>query len=240
MKVAVIGLGEFGVAAALGLARNGADVIAVDRSMDRVNTVKDEVSVAIRLDASQPDAFEEHGLGEVDVLVAAIGNNFEAQVLVVVHAKKAGIKRVIARATTADHCRVLEAVGADEVFNPEEEAAQWMVQRLTLGSISKYFELAEGFSMVEVSAPAGLVGKSLAELDLRRRFRVNLIAIKQMKGSVPGRQQVERFNPAPKPEDVIKEGDVLALAGSVLDLAGGGKISRSSSEDTNIVPLGLR
>lgn len=220
MKVAVIGLGEFGTAAALGLARNGSDVIAVDRSMDRVNTVKDEVSVAIRLDASQADAFEEHGLGEVDALVAAIGNNFEAQVLVVVHAKKAGIKRVIARATTADHFRVLKAVGADEVFNPEQEAAQWMVQRLTLGSISKYFELAEGFSMVEMSAPAGMAGKSLAELDLRRRFRVNLIAIKHTSRPAPDKEAVERFNPAPTPDDIIKEGDVLALAGSVLDLAG--------------------
>ena len=87
------------------------------------------------------------------MLVAAIGNNFEAQVLLVVHAKQQGIRRIIARATTPDHLRVLKAVGADEVFNPEEEAARWMVQRLLIANISNYFELAEGFSLVEVAAP---------------------------------------------------------------------------------------
>lgn len=220
MKVAVIGLGEFGSAAAINLARNGAGVIAVDRSMDRVNLVKEEVDLAIRLDASNRDSFEDHNLGEVDVLIAAIGSNFEAQVLVVVHAKKAGIKRVIARATTPDHARVLQAVGADEVFNPEEEAARGMVQRLTLGSISKYFELAEGFSMIETTAHDEMVGKALRELDLRRRFRVNLVAIKRVSKAPSGKEVVEKFNPVPLPEDVVQEGDILALAGSVLDLAG--------------------
>jgi trk system potassium uptake protein len=76
MKYAVIGLGEFGSSAAVGLFRKGAEVIAVDTNMERVNSVKDEVSLAVRLDASHEDALKSHGLGEVDVLIAAIGNNF--------------------------------------------------------------------------------------------------------------------------------------------------------------------
>jgi trk system potassium uptake protein TrkA len=111
------------------------------------------------------DALKSHGIGQVEVLIAAIGNNFEAQVLVVVHAKRQGIKKIIARATTPDHIRVLQAVGADEVFNPEETAARWMVQRLLIQNISNYFELAEGFSVVEVDAPASIVGKSIEELN---------------------------------------------------------------------------
>lgn len=219
MKCAVIGLGEFGLAAALGLSANGAEVIAVDINMDRIDQVKNEVAMAIKLDASHAEAFTSHGLGEVDVLVAAIGANFEAQVLVVVHAKQAGIKRVVARATTPDHFRVLQAVGADEVFNPEEEAARWMVQRLTITNISKYVELAEGFSVIEVNAPAGLVGKTLQELDLRRRFRTNLVAIKRPLPGKDGGVAGQQFNPVPMPDEVIREGDVLALVGSVLDLA---------------------
>ena len=218
MKYAVIGLGEFGSSAAVGLFRKGAEVIAVDTDMDRVNSVKDEVSLAIRLNATHEDALKSHGLGEVDVLIVAIGNNFEAQVLVVIHAKQHGIKKIIARATTADHIRVLQAVGADEVFNPEETAAHWMVQRLLIPNISNYFELAEGFSVVEINAPASILGKTIEELNLRRRFRINLVAIKKQIRDSTG-HAIEQFNPVPPPTEIVREGDVLALAGSVLDLA---------------------
>jgi trk system potassium uptake protein TrkA len=151
-------------------------------------------------------------------LIAAIGDNFEAQVLVVVHAKQQKIGKIIARATTPDHIRVLKAVGADEAFNPEEEAARWMVQRLLITNITNYFELAEGFSVVEVLAPESIIGKTLEQLNLRRRFRLNLVAIKE-KGSAKGDENGSRFNPVPLPDQVIKPGDVLALVGSVLDLA---------------------
>ena len=218
MKCAVIGLGEFGLAAAVGLAKDGVEVIAVDADMDRINAIKDQVALALRMDASQEHALQSHGIGEVDVLIAAIGQDFEAQVLVVVHAKRMGIKKIVARATSIDHHRVLKAVGADEVFNPEEEAARWMVQRLLITNISSYFELAEGFSVVEVTAPPGVVGKTLEELNLRRRFRINLVALKRM-GMVGGEKVVKKIDPVPQPDDVIHEGDVLALVGSVLDLA---------------------
>jgi trk system potassium uptake protein len=219
MKCAVIGLGEFGKAAAVGLVRYGAEVIAADIDMDRVNDVKDDVSLAVRLDASQDEALEAHGIGEVDVLIAAIGDNFEAQVLVVVHAKRFGIKKIVARATTPDHIRVLKAVGADEVFNPEEDAARWMVQRLLITNISSYFELAEGFSIVEVNAPAGVIGQSLEQLNLRRRFRINLVAIKRTQTGHANEPAVTTFNPVPLPDEVIQSNDVLALVGSVLHLA---------------------
>ena len=218
MKYAVIGLGEFGSSAAVGLFRKGAEVIAVDENINRVNSIKDEVSLAVRLDATHEDALKSHGLGEVDVLIAAIGNNFEAQVIVVVHAKQQGIKKIVARATSPDHIRVLQAVGAHEVFNPEETAARWMVQRLLIQNISNYFELAEGFSVVEVTAPPSIVGKTIEELNLRRRFRINLVAMKRTTPDSTGRT-VEQFNPVPLPTEVLREGDVLALVGSVLDLA---------------------
>lgn len=219
MKCAVIGLGDFGRAAAIGLARAGMDVIAVDRNMDRLNLVKDEVALAVRTDATHRDALEAQQIDRADVLVAAIGQNFEAQVLVVVHARAMGIKRIVARALTEDHRRVLEAVGATEVFNPEEEAARTMVQRLTISDIRNYFELADGFSVVEVEAPAATVGRTLRELDLRQRFRVNLVAIKRLAAGPNGTRVLKEFKAVPMPEDVVQAGDVLALAGAVLDLA---------------------
>jgi trk system potassium uptake protein TrkA len=219
MKCAVIGLGEFGRAAAEGLTRNGVEVIAIDIRLDEVNAVKDRVSHAICLDATDEDALEAQGIREVDVLIAAIGSNFEAQVLVVVHAKSLGVRRIVARATTPDHRRVLKAVGANTVLNPEEEAARWVVQRLLITDITSYFELAEGFSVVEVNAPKSIVGKTLEDLNLRRGFRLNLVAIKRVSTNPQGEQVLEHFDPVPNPSRVIKEHDVLALAGSVIDLA---------------------
>jgi trk system potassium uptake protein len=137
---------------------------------------------------------------------------------VVVHAKQHGIKKIVARATSPDHIRVLQAVGAHEVFNPQETAARWMVQRLLIQNISNYFELAEGFSVVEVNAPRSVVGKTIEELNLRRRFRINLVAMKRSTTDATGRA-VEQFNPVPPPNEIVREGDVLALVGSVLDLA---------------------
>lgn len=219
MKCAVIGLGEFGRAAALGLTREGVEVIAVDVNMDRVNDLKEHVALAVRMDASQEEALEAHAIGEVDVLIAAIGANFEAQVLTVVHAKALGVRKIVARATSPDHARVLKAVGADQVLNPEEEAARWVVQRLLIRDITSYFELAEGFSIVEVNAPPRVVGKSLAELALRRRFRINLVALRRMEMTSNGEKVLKQFNPVPMPDDVIQAHDILALVGGVIDLA---------------------
>ena len=165
MKCAVIGLGEFGRAMAVSLARNGAEVIAVDKDLVSVDKVKDHVALAVCMDASQEEALRTHGMEKADVLIAAIGGDFESQVLVVVFGKKMGVQKVIARATSNDHARILLAVGADEIINPEQEAARVAVQRLMIPNISSYFELTEGFSVVEINAPAGLVGKSLITIS---------------------------------------------------------------------------
>jgi trk system potassium uptake protein TrkA len=114
---------------------------------------------------------------------------------------------------------VLRAVGADEVLDPEEETARRLVQRLIIPDIQGYFELAEGFSVVEVEAPAGTVGKTLEELKLRRRYRINLVAIKHRSAGEPGAEPTIRFDPIPLPSTVIDETDVLALVGSDLDIA---------------------
>jgi trk system potassium uptake protein TrkA len=219
MKCVVVGLGEFGRAAALELARNGVDVIAIDANLEPVEAIRNDVSLAIQMDAANEPLMEAHGLGDADVLVAGIGTDFEAQVLVVVCAKKLGIKTVVAKATTPTHARILGLVGADVVLNPEEEAANKLVQRLLIPNISSYFALAEGFSIVEITAPKGTVGKTLQELNLRRRFRVSIVAVKRQEATEGGQKPRQRFNPVPSPEERIQHDDVLALVGNDLDLA---------------------
>lgn len=219
MKYTVVGLGEFGTSTALGLARRGAEVIAVDIDMERVNAVKDHVALAVCMDASHGDALRMHGIGDVDVLIAGISGNFEAQVLLVVHARQRGIPRIVARATSPDHIKVLRAVGATDVFNPEEEAARWIVQRLLIRDMTNYFELADGFSIVEIGVPPGIAGKSIGELDLRRKYRINLIAIKTVEAGPDGAPIIKSFNAVPSPTDKLQPGQIIAFAGSVLDIA---------------------
>ncbi len=219
MRCAVVGLGEFGRAMAVGLARYGFEVLAIDRDKARINRIKDEVALAVCVDSMDENALRELGVAQMDLLVAGIGENFEAQVLVVVYARRLGVKRIVARATSPAHMQVLKAVGADEVFNPEEEAAQRVVQRIVLGNLEKFFDLADGFSLIEVKASKRLAGKTLRALALRNRYRINVVGIHKMRPSKEGEQPIEIFDPVPGPDEIIQEGDRLTIVGSVLDLA---------------------
>ena len=175
--------------------------------------------MAVCMDGSHSKLLQTHGIGDVDVLIAGISGNFEAQVLLVVHARQYGIPRIVARATTPDHIKVLKAVGAHDVFNPEEEAARWIVQRLLIRDMTNYFELADGFSIVEIAVPAAIVGKTIQELDLRRKYRINLIATKTVEAGEDGSTVIKSFNAVPSPDQKLKAGEVMAFSGSVLDIA---------------------
>ncbi|MBI5433605.1 MAG: TrkA family potassium uptake protein [Planctomycetes bacterium] len=130
MKVAVVGMSLFGRSLAVGLARCGAEVIAIDSKLERVESVRDEVTLAVCLDATDERALRSQGVHEVDVLVASIGNDFEANQLLVMLAKEFGIARVIARAPSPRHAQILRKLGADDVILPEVEAAERAAKEL--------------------------------------------------------------------------------------------------------------
>lgn len=130
MRVTVVGMGLFGRSMAIKLARAGIDVIAIDIQMSQVDDVRDEVALAVCLDATDEKELRAHDVQKSDVLVASIGNNFEANQFLVLLAKKMGVKRVIARAPSENHARILEVLGADEVILPEVEMAERVARRL--------------------------------------------------------------------------------------------------------------
>ncbi|MCY2961665.1 MAG: TrkA family potassium uptake protein [Planctomycetota bacterium] len=134
MKVAVVGLGLFGRALAVDLARAGAEVVAVDTDMALVEDVRDEVALAVCLDATDAKELRAQGIHKVDVLVASIGNDFEANQLLVVLAVELGIPRIVARAPSANHARILKLLGAHEVVLPEIEVAERMARSLLAGA----------------------------------------------------------------------------------------------------------
>lgn len=211
MKIAVVGLGQFGKSLATRLSRRGAEVIAVDQDLELVEDVKNDVALAVKLDGTDERDLRAQGIHQVEALVAAIGN-FEANQLLVVLAKRFGIARVIAKASGPVHERILRLIGADEVVLPEVEAAEKVSQRLLRPDLRSYFELIEGYSIAEFEAPASFHGKSLADLALRKNHRVNLIAIRRKEGDR------ETVNVVPLPADVVRSGDVLTVAGADGDL----------------------
>lgn len=216
MNCVVVGLGEFGYAAALALVEHDVEVTAIDREMSLIEMIKNDVSLAVCMDATNRPALAAHGVEEADVLIAAIGNDFEAQVLTVVHASNLGVPRIVARALTPTHAEILKEVGAHEVLRLEESAARRLVQSLMIPTVADYFALSEGFSLAEIPMPAWLVGHDLQSADLRSRFRLNVVGIKRPSEKLLGEYG---FDPVPEPARELKAGEVLVIVGSDLDIA---------------------
>jgi len=214
MKAAVIGLGQFGAAAARALAQSGVDTIAIDVVPAVVDSIKDEVTLAVCTDATSVHNLEDQGVGEVNLLVAGIGNDFEAQILVIVLAKQMGVPHVIARAASEVHARVLRAIGVDEIVFPEKEAAQAAILRALLPARGIPMSLGGGLCVVEVPAPDGLAGRTLKDqaADLTDMHSVTLFGIRRDSPGHPTRTLLGN-------DERIEQGDALLLAGEETHLA---------------------
>jgi len=178
-RFAVIGMGRFGRRLARALTAAEAEVIAIDRDAAIIQQVRDEVTLAVRLDSTDAEALRMQGVQDVDVALVGIGEDFESSALTVATLKEIGVKRIIARANTDIQAKILQKVGADQVVLPESESAMRWAHRLMLPNLKQYVELGEGHSMVYVSAPKLFHRKTLQELNLRNEFGVNLIAIER-------------------------------------------------------------
>lgn len=218
-KVAVIGLGRFGMVLARELAASGAQVIAIDRAANLVAEVKDEVDLAVKLDTTDEVALRSQEIDKCDYCVVAIGENFESALLTTVIAKKMGVKHVICRAQTAFHAEIFRQIGADEVIQPEIQAGSNLARRLANPYIDDFISLAEGYTLVELHAPGRFHGKSLRALELRAKYHVNLIAIKRPGGTGEEGEPAGELLSVPSADDVIQPGDVLIMAGSDESLA---------------------
>ncbi|HUU43071.1 MAG TPA: TrkA family potassium uptake protein [Planctomycetota bacterium] len=213
---AVIGLGRFGMMLARTLAKAGREVIAVDTDRELVESVQNDVTVAVRLDGTDERALRGQGLDKVDCAIVSIGETFEANTLATALLKSIGIKWVIARAATPIRQKILRLVGADQIISPEDESAIRLAQRLIAPNILSFLEIGEGVSMVQMQAPPKFHNKKLVELGLREKYSVNLVAIKKkvVTAGKNGEKVIEeKILDIPKPSDVIEPDDILILMG---------------------------
>ncbi len=226
-QFAVIGLGRFGERLALLLSRDGAEVIAIDSDGEIVQKHRDDVTLAVCMDSTDEEALTAQGIDKVDCAVVGIGTDFEAAVLTVTLLKKLGVPRVVARAGSGTRGRILKQVGADDVVFPEYESAQRWSNQLMMPHFEEFFELDAEHSLVQVPAPASFVGKTLRKLELRAKYRLNVVAIRRPSGSPapadeaqpePDRKPQSEWMSAADPDEPLQDGDILVLIGANADL----------------------
>jgi trk system potassium uptake protein TrkA len=205
---AVIGLGRFGAAVARTLAELGHDVIGLDRDETQVQRIADAITQAMELDATDEKALRAAGVADVDAAVVSIGENIEASLLIVMLLKDLKIERVIAKATTELHGRILEKLGVTRVIFPERDMGVRLAHSIVLPSVVDYIELSRDFSLIEVPPAEEFVGKSLAELQLRRRLGLTVVAIKRRDDG-----GAEKTIVSPQPDEIVRADDALVLLG---------------------------
>ena len=181
-SIAVLGLGEFGRSLADNLANLGADVMVVDRDRELVQEYASKVTAAVCADLTDEQQLRELGLGNMDMVVVAMGTSLDSSVMSVMAAKESHVPCVVAKATSPSMAAILTKVGADRVFNPEEESGKRMAMLLTASTFLELFSVDDNLCVVEMQPKNKWIGKSLAQLDLRSKFNVNVIAVASADG----------------------------------------------------------
>lgn len=205
MKFAVIGLGSFGSNVAKTLYEKDHEVLAVDRDKTKIEEVKIFVSHAVHMEAAVKDNLQALEIQDMDVVVVSLGPEMEASILTVLYLKELGARRIVAKALTEDHGKILDAVGATEVIYPEKDMAIKTALRLSNPNVLEYLPLLSGTDIQEIAPPEKFIGKSLRELDLRNKYAVQVIAIKEI---IP-----EKITYIPTADFVIKDSDILIMMG---------------------------
>lgn len=204
-QFAVIGLGRFGRAVCTSLHKNGYEVLGTDIDEKLVTQVLTQkiASHAVQLDSTEPASLREAGIFEIDTVIVAIGNYLQESIITTLNVKEAGVEYVVAKASSEIHGKVLRRVGADRVVFPEYEAGCSLASTLTSPGFLERFELDTENSIVEVLVPEEFHGKTIAQLDLRKCYGVNVLAI----------GNGEKFITNPSPGQVLKKGLVMVVIG---------------------------
>ncbi len=217
---AVFGLGIFGAEVCRVLAEKGARVLAFDNRPEPLEKIRETVKQASLLDSADEDAILAAPLDGVDVAIVAIGGDIESSILTTALLKNIGVPYIVARATSDLHQRVLRMVGATEVINLEIEEGRRVASRLLATEAMDTIPVTDDYSIVEFPVPESMVGMSLEKLDIRKRHRVNVIAIERFESAfdAEGNPAREERVILPDKDDILVHGDVLIVVGRNSDI----------------------
>ena len=206
-RFAIIGLGRFGRKVAEYLTQRGAEVLAVDQDKERVEEIKDKVSHAVILDATDSASLKSIGVDEMDAVIVGVGEDFEASVMAVALARKLGVKRIVAKASTDLQGEILTLVGADEVLFPEDSEALRLARTLMEPNIIDHIQITDDQSMIKVIVPTIFFDKSIVDLNLRNKFGVTVLEVSRKVG------EKDEITTLPAPDFIFRVGDILVVIG---------------------------
>lgn len=205
-KVTVIGLTRFGREIALRLAQAGAEVIALDNNPAEVQDISDQVAHAAIVDARNQKSLIELEVDKSDIAVIGIRDNLEMSVLILLALKEIAVPHIIALASGEDSAKVLERMGADKIIFPERDIARREAELILHPGMTGYMALADEYSMIEIGPPRDWAGHTILDLDVRRKFGVNVVAVRKA-----GNEAVKLSMPGP--DYTIGPDDLLLILG---------------------------
>lgn len=202
-QFAVLGLGRFGMSIAKTLSEKGYDVIAVDEDGESVQLASEFVTHAARADVTDEMSMRALGIGNVDVVVVAIASHLESSAMATLIMKEMGIKYIVAKAQDDLQKKILEKIGADRVIFPEREMGMRIANSLVYGNFFEFMELSEEFGIAEFEPLKDWVGKTLAQIEIRNKYGLNVVAVKNN----------GRVEASPRADRIFKEKDVVIVMG---------------------------
>jgi trk system potassium uptake protein TrkA len=209
-RFAVIGLGNFGFHVAKALFEDGHEVVAIDVDRGRIQAIDPHSTEAVVVDATEKDALKALGLEDMDAVIVSTGTKISTSILICLHLQEKGVKKILAKAVDEDHGKILKRVGATGIIHPEKDMAIRVARGLSRPNVLDFIPLGEDFDLVQVAPPREFVGNSLRDLNLRSKYNIHVIAIKEL---VP-----ENFILVPPASFVIKDSDILIILGKAEDI----------------------
>ncbi|MDC1188588.1 TrkA family potassium uptake protein [Flavobacteriales bacterium] len=219
-KFSVIGMGKYGKAIAQILSDRGAEVIAIDNREDLIEEVEDFVALAVTMDATDGKALEAQNIHECDAVVVAIGSNFEALLLCCFQLKELGVKRIIARSNDENQKKILLRMGIEEILEPEKEIGVFVAEQLINPNIVSFLQLPDDYEVAEIKPPVDIAERSVEDIGLRNKYRLNLITIKRCFEEDKGNsiEVVQHILGVPSADTIIKQTDTLIVFGTSRDI----------------------
>ena len=201
-EIVIIGLGKFGLYFASTMVDLGYTVIGIDRSQNRVQAASDKLHQVYKADATSSDALEQIGLSEVSHVLVSVGDAIAASSMIAMFAKEMGVPQVWVKAVSPDHLRLLQKLGVDEVIIPEQMAAVQLASKVAIPGFLQYASFDPEVSFQELAVERW-VGKSLRDLDLPRKYQLQVISVKKV--------DTDKYIYTPDPDYIFRPGDTIIV-----------------------------
>ena len=204
---AVIGMGRFGQSVVEELIKREADVLVIDKDPERIAKMSKIATHAVTLDSTDMASLKEVGISSIDHVVVAIGKDLQSSILTTLILKDMGVQNITVKVQNADHAKVVDKLGADEIIQPELLSGKRLASKIITNNILDFIDLNDTHSFIVVNATSKIIDSTVINLDVRNKFNINIVAIRRGEDIT-----------IPTPNDVIEDGDSLLLIGSNDDL----------------------